>query len=195
MEALLSSIVPPRLAEISSCHRPPIRPLLKAPSFRRGGFLKTRENFNFFGLSSSSESSAWRSWSRFGALSRDVSGSGGAEEAALGNEPGFIANEGLPPEMVSFRLMLRDLIFLLYEMISWFSALILDVRTESWWREWNWWFDDLKRVFGAFLDALLLLQIYCLNYWSNTICICVYRKSKFRNDWRLEVGRSRVYSE
>ncbi|XP_010927250.1 uncharacterized protein [Elaeis guineensis] len=98
MEALSSLIVPPRLAEISPSHQPPIPSLLKAPSFGRGGFLKTRENFDSFRLSSSSESSTWRSWSRFRALAHDVSGSGGAEEGALGNGPGFIADEGLPPE-------------------------------------------------------------------------------------------------
>ncbi|KAG1331959.1 hypothetical protein COCNU_02G019270 [Cocos nucifera] len=98
MEALSSSIVPPRLAEISPSHQPPMPPLLKAPSFRRGGFLKTCENFDLFRVCSSSESSAWRSWNRFRALAHDVSGSGGAEEGALGNGPGFVADEGLPAE-------------------------------------------------------------------------------------------------
>ncbi|XP_038985763.1 uncharacterized protein LOC103714113 isoform X2 [Phoenix dactylifera] len=88
MEALSSSIVPPRLAEISPSHQPPIPPLLKVPSFRLGGFLKARENFDFLRLSSSSESSARRSWGRFRALANDVSGNGS----------GFIADEGLSPE-------------------------------------------------------------------------------------------------
>ncbi|XP_010929349.2 uncharacterized protein [Elaeis guineensis] len=97
MEALLSSIVPPRLAEISPSRQSPIPLLFKAPSFRCCGFLKTQENLDVLRLSSSSESSAPRSWSRLRALSHDISGGGELEDGAPGNGSGSIADEVLPP--------------------------------------------------------------------------------------------------
>ncbi|XP_072952660.1 uncharacterized protein [Typha angustifolia] len=95
MEAISSSLLPPRFAEIApSRHSPISSALLKAPNFLCG-FSRTLENFNFSRLSTC-ETSSRRYWSRFGALPGDDTRSSGGDDAVLRNGSASVPDFDLP---------------------------------------------------------------------------------------------------
>lgn len=130
MEALLSSIVPPRLTEISPSRQSPISLLFKAPTSLCCGFLETQESFFslealiLVGIERPEELEQPQSSRPWRLRRRRGRGWGAREWVRLHRRRGFASGWGI---VLALCFNIRSSVIWY---VSWFSSLIVEVRME-----------------------------------------------------------------